>query len=282
VNGDGETTMELQYKPPLDIEQALDLVLAAAAHRSSNDKHSEFGTLIINEYFVRLRENYKNDPVATLYMDNLMSAAASAIHAFSVERDLFQTRWHGFVQQHQYEIERANKLDDYSPFKEKGIWGKAISLAGGAGLGAVLGEVVQQYAIKSGLFLLGVITAGAVISLILFDVFLNLYRDRRLSKAALDFPTTLEADWRARSLVTYRVILKQFLLSAIKIREEFYPDLPTLSGERLFSRYQIPHIQFALDTEPKTELGITDEIDATLDQIVERHFAFKPREEVKQ
>lgn len=274
--------MDQHSKPPLDVEQTLDLILAAAAHRSSNDKHSEFGHLIITEYFIKLRENYRDDPVAMRYLDNLMAAAASAIRAFSVERDLFGTRWQAFIQQKQFELDRANKLDEYSPFKEKGIWGKFISLAGGAGVGAVLGELIQQYTIESGLLLPGMIIAGAISALILFDIFLNWYRDRELRKIELTFPITLESDWRERSLVSYRVILRQFLISAIKIREEFYPDLPTIFGERLFAAYQIPHIQFIPGTELEADRKTTDGIDPVLDTIVERHFAFKPKGDVKQ
>lgn len=126
--------------PPLDIEQALDLVLAATAHRSQNEKQSQFGKLIIDQYFVNLKEQYKDDETARKYLNNILISAASAVRAFSVAHDIFGTRWQSMVEQKKYELERINKLDEYSPFKEKGYWGKIISIISGAGIGSALGE----------------------------------------------------------------------------------------------------------------------------------------------
>lgn len=115
---------------------------------------------------------------------------------------------------------------------------------------------------------------GIVAGLILFEVFLNAYRERRLKKISQRFPEELESDWRSKTLQTYRLILRQFLLLAIKIREEYYPHLPTIEGRRVFDEYDIPHIQFSEKPQGNLNSEI-DELYAKLDKIVEKHFAFR-------
>jgi hypothetical protein len=262
-------------KPPLDIEEALDLVLAAAAHRSSNERHAEFGRILLDEYFVKLRERYKADELASRYLDNLFACVASAVRAFSVERDIFGTRWNYLLQQRKYAIERANSLDRYSPFKEEGVWGKVFSIIGGGGLGGLVGEFITNWLGQSNVLLIFSIGIGVLVGLFAIDFLLNLYRERVLAKVEKDFPRTLEESWRQETLAQYKLILRQFLLSAIKVREEWYPHLPTINGKRVFMSYDIQHIQFEADCATTNEApGSIESLWKELDKIVERHMAF--------
>jgi hypothetical protein len=265
-----------ENKPPLDVEAAIDLMLAATAHRSQNASHSAFGKMVIDEYFVKLREEYKSDPIAKRYLDHLFAAMAAAIRGFSVERDIFGTRWQSLQEQKQYEIGRANRLAQYSPFAEKGIWGKVIGIIGGAGFGGVLGEIGKVYLVASNLLVLSAALFAAVLGLILFEVFLNRYRDHRLQRMAQAFPDSLHEHWEQRSLSNYRLLIKQFLLAALKIREEFYPHLTSMNGVRIFEAYKIPHIDFS-NHQPcdSTVFKEAAELDPMLDTIVDRHFTLK-------
>ena len=83
----------MENKIPLRLEQALDLILAIPAHRSSNANHAKFGNLVVEEYFIKLRDEYKNDKIAYMYLSNIFAAIASSVRAFSVQRDIFQTKW---------------------------------------------------------------------------------------------------------------------------------------------------------------------------------------------
>src|SRR5689334_18985207 len=98
----------IENRPPIDVESAIDLILAAAAHRSNNAKHSEFGKFILDQYFIKLREEYKDDPIGKRYLDNLFAAIAAAIRGFSVERDIFGTQWLSLQEQKQYELDHVN------------------------------------------------------------------------------------------------------------------------------------------------------------------------------
>lgn len=265
-----------QNKPPLDVESAIDLVLAATAHRSQNANHSAFGKMVLDEYFIKLREEYKSDPVAKHYLDNLFAAMAAAIRGFSVERDIFGTRWQSLQEQKQHEIARANRLAQYSPLTEKGVWGKVIGILGGAGFGGILGEIGKTFVVASNLLMLSSVFFAAVLGLILFEVFLNRYRDRRLKGIAQEFPNSLYQQWEQRSLSNYRLLIRQFLLAALKIREEFYPHLTSINGGRIFDAYDIAHIDFSdHPSRDSTTFKEATELDRLLDAIVERHFTLK-------
>jgi hypothetical protein len=263
-------------KPPLDIEQTLDLVLAATSHRSQNEKHSQFGKLIIDQYFVNLKEQYKDDETARKYLDNILISAASAVRAFSVVRDIFGTRWQSLAEQKKYELERINKLDDYSPFKEKGYWGKIISIISGAGIGSAMGEAAKNYYNTSNILILSLGAVGIAVGLFAFDFILNIYRERRIKKINLNFPETLESDWKTKTLKQYKSILKDFLISAIKIREQYYPELPSILNEKIFEKYNIPHIQFNESLNVNSLIDFPEKFDKYLDEIINRHFSLNP------
>lgn len=51
------------------------------------------GIYYIEEYFIKLREEYKDERIAYMYLNNLFGVVASSVRAFSVQRDIFQTKW---------------------------------------------------------------------------------------------------------------------------------------------------------------------------------------------
>jgi len=261
-------------RPPLDVEQAMDVILAATAHRSTEERHREFGKLVLDRYFTQLREEYKNDPTAKGYLDNLIASMASAVRAFSVERDRFGRRIKALETEKQQQVEAANRILDYSPLKEKGVWGKAFSIIGGGGIAVALrtGFALEVHAAPW--LLLAFAAAGAVIGLVACEVLINWYHDRQRDRVEEHFPNRVEYEWQTRSLRSYHKILRQFLVSAIKIREEYYPELPTLGGKRLFNLRGLPHLNFVGEGAATEEEIGTDE-NLMLDAVVERHFALE-------
>ncbi len=259
-------------RPPLDVEQAIDVVLAAAAHRSRDERHREFGKWVLERYFTSLREECKADLTAKGYLDNLIASMASAVRAFSVERDIFATRWSALEKEKQGQIEAANRILDYAPLKEKGVWGKAIGAIGGSGMLVALRAQFLLKAKAAPWIPLAFAAAGAVIGIVLLEILVNLYHDRQRDKIEDRFPDRIQETWRTETLVSYRRIMRQFLISALKIREEYYPDLSSVSGMRLSELQGFPHVQFAGEkAEGDTPWAA---IDASIDPIIERHFAF--------
>lgn len=260
-------------RPPLDIEQAFDVILAAAAHRSRDEKHREFGKMVVDRYFTQLREECKSDLTAKGYLDNLIATMASAVRALSVERDIFATKWAALEQEKQSQIEAANRILDYAPLKEKGVWGKAIGVIGGSGILIVVRAKFIVEAKSAPWLILAFAATGGVIGLVALEFLVNFYHDRQRDRIEDRFPNKVENKWRTETLVSYRRIMRQFLISAIKIREEYYPELPTIKGKQIFAANVFSHIPFAEYVE-HNDGQTRAEIDCFLDGIVERHFAF--------
>ena len=266
--------MSESSRPPLDVEQAMDVILAAAAHRSTEERHREFGKLVLDRYFTQLREDYKDNLTAKGYLDNLIASMASAVRAFSVERDRFGRRIEALETEKQQQVEAAKRILDYSPLKEKGVWGKAFGIVGGGGIAVALRTGFALEVHVAPWLLLAFAAAGAVVGLVACEFLINWYYDRQRDKIEENFPDRVESAWQTRSLRSYHKILRQFLVSAIKIREEYYPELPTLAGTRLFNLRGMPHLNFAGEG-PASDEEISADLNLMLDAIVERHFALE-------
>jgi len=263
-------------KPPLDIEQAIDLILATPAMFSKKSEgQREFGKMIVEEYYLKLRVENKDDPIAYRYLVNLFAAISSAVRAFGVQRDIFETSWKAIDDIKKAELEAAKSLTDYSPFREGQFWkkleGYILGGLGGGGLGFVIGALLARAEYPK-LVILGFVIFGVVIGIILLDVFLQRIKHRRIKQIMNDYPVDLTKKWKEETLPKYRKIIKDFLYTAIKLREEFYPDLSTIGDKKVFAGNTIPHISFGSD---KSGDGLSkEEIESFLDKVIERHFAF--------
>jgi len=257
--------------PPVDIEQWLDFVIAAAAHRSRSEAQRKFGELLINRYFIALREDYKDDPVARAYLDNMLCAVASAVRGFSVVRDVFATNWETIREAKEREKARAERLDAFAPFRENGYWKKAIGIAGALGLLSVILSGFQQWIGSLPWALVAVLAIGAIVLLFVIELFVDWLRNRRLAKVEEGFPDDIYDFWQEKALTDYRMVLRRFLLLAIKIREEFYPHLGTLHQGKVFEDYPVPHIGASGKADRQGDL---EELEGRLAAVVEQHFAF--------
>jgi len=264
-------------RPPVDIEQWLDFVIAAAAHRSRDEAQRKFGELLINRYFVNLRDEYKDDPVAKAYLDNMLCVVASAIRGFSVVRDVFEANWETIREAKEREKARAERLDAFAPFKRDGYWKPAVAVIGALGLLSPVLARFQQSIGNLPWILVAALAVGVLVALISMELFVDWLRNRRLTKVEGRFPEDLYEFWQEKSLKGYRMVLRQFLLLAIKAREEFYPNLTTLDLRKVFENYPVPHIDCGVrgETEPQSDVK---ELEENLAAIVEQHFAFKLKE----
>jgi len=263
-----------QQRPPVDIEQWLDFIIAAAAHKSHDEAQRKFGEMLIDRYFVTLRDEYKDDPVARMYLDNMLCAVASATRGFSVVRDIFQTNWQAIEKTKNLERARAERLDAFAPFKKDGYWLLAVALISALGLlSPVLAGFRQSIGNLPWILVLA-LAVGIIVLLIIMELFVDWLRNRRLSRIEERFPAGLYELWREECLRGYREVARQFLLLAIKMREEFYPNFTTLNQRKVFERYAVPHIDCDVrgETDPESNLK---ELDQQLAEIIEQHFAFK-------
>lgn len=264
-------------KPPLDIEQAIDLILATPAMFSkSSDGQKDFGKLIVDEYYLKLRAENKDNPVAYRYLVNLFALISSAVRAFGVQHSIFETKWKTIDEIKQNELEAAKRLTDYSLFKGGKVWeklqGQIVTLIGGGSIGATAGILIkpESYAVP----FIGALTLfGWFAGIIGLDYWLQKRKDSRISEVLKKYPMDVSDKWKAETIPQYKKIIKKFLLSAIKIREEFYPNLPTFNNSKIYQSEMLRHIQFEESKIGTTKLT-KEAIDEYIDSIIERHFAF--------
>jgi hypothetical protein len=182
-----------------------------------------------------------------------------------------------FREAEKIERDRAQRLDAYAPFNEDGYWKKAIGIAGTLGLLSATLSGFQEWIGNLPWMLVGVLAVGVIVFLFGVELFIDWLRNRRLTTIEERFPERLYELWENKALGSYRRVLYQFLLLAIRIREEFYPNLKTIGELNVFERYPIPHINCGVQEEHNSQ-GSLDELEERLAAIVEQHFAFKPKE----
>ena len=265
--------------PPIDAEAALDLVLALPAHRSHNPSHASFGKQILDEYLVGVRARHKDDPVASRYLDNLLAAIASAVRAFSVERDMFATRWDGIFEIKKADLERAKRIDRYSPFSEGNYWNKAIAILAAGGITVPLvKKIVEEMGITSTIAQAPIYLGGLIVLsfavLFFTDWLVFRYKAVRLARIEKLYPEEVERVWRQRSMSQYRLILRNFLLTALILRETYYPHLPSIGHLKILETFNIHHVTSRPPASVTGELKPINELYPLLDEIVERHLAF--------
>lgn len=259
--------METKEKPPLDVEQALDLILGLAAHTSGVEGQRQFGQLLITEYFVKLRERYQNDSEATRYLDNLLASVSSAVRGFAVARQATQVRWEALRAVQERQLELARRISRYSPLHEEGWFGKLLGGGGGAGAFGLIANVLSS----SEWTWLFASLLGMFVGICLLDFVLQRLSTNRMSAIERAGPVEQEETWRKKTIEQYRMILRDFLLTAIKLREEFYPHMTTFNGKKVFPSNGIPHMDFDMTTGVRATV---EELEVFLNQLIDRHMSF--------
>jgi hypothetical protein len=264
-------------KPPLDIEQAIDLILAVPSMFSTqNEAQREFGKIIVAEYFIKLREENKNDLRAYKYLVNLFTAISSAVRAFGVQRSIFSTKWQTLIDLKDEEIKSAKRITSYSPFRGDKFWNRFVGFIMSIGGGGSAFFATAKILLKgeySFIIFLAFFVFGGVIGIIALDILLEKMKNNRVNNIISKYPDDLSNKWKSENISKYKEIIKSFLISAIKIREEFYPELSTINDKKVFTSDIIKCIQFSQDCQTNSEITIED-VNTWIDDIVNRHFAF--------
>jgi hypothetical protein len=261
---------EHELTPPLDIEEALDLILACTANTSRQEGQRHFSDMFSQEFFVKLRQE-QEDPRARAYLIHLLPLIGSAIRAFAVERQIFETRWEALKAGHQERLKFVDGWVGYSPLNQSGV---LYRIAGPGALSAIFGVTFKMLGAANSAWFLAIF-GGAALGYLATDLSLKAWRHRVVQKLYAELPSEIDTQWQ-ESLIKYRKILEDFLLLAIKVRERFYPELPpAIAGQNggLYKTYAIPHVQFETGTQQEVELP--DSVKEAIRKIVERHFSFK-------
>lgn len=207
--------VEKPASPPFSLEQAVDLILAMPAHRSSNAGHAAFGKTLIDEYIVKLREKYQDDSVAYTYLTELFAAAASAIRAFSVQRDIYEAERKAQESLRDFRIEKAKRSWEYSLLDDfRGQIGTLFAGMTLTGLGVFLNAGYKSVAALPAVWL----------AVIIWDIMVRYYGEYRLEKAVARFPKASQKNWQEEAINKYKQIIVDFVVVAAGIQARHYPD----------------------------------------------------------
>lgn len=232
-------------RPPVAVEQWVDLIVASAAHRSHNPGQQAFGQALLQRYFVALPERYRDDKVALQYFDNMLCVVAAGVRGFSVVRDVFQTNWDALKSERDAAVAYMERLRQFAPLQKDGYWSKALGAALGAGLATPLAAAFSKTVSPAPLLWILVGLGGAAAGVIAVQWIVEWLVRREQRRIESAYPQKLLDEWQQKSLRGYRTVIRQIVPLAIEVSDRFYPGGSAPLGED------------------------------KLDEVVERHFAFK-------
>ena len=234
-------------RPPVDVEQWLDFIIGAQAHRSRNEGQRKFGDLLINRYFKSLCEDYKSDATAKLYLDNMLCAVASAMRQMSIYRDIFGTDWETLREAKEREQARAEQIVEFAPFKKNGFWKPAVATVAALGLSSPILAGFQKTIGNLPWILVAAISLLVILALFIMELFVDWLHNRRLDKVQKRFPADLYKSWQEKELNGWKSVLGKFMLLAENIQNEFYPELKASGPGKNMGEIVDRHIAFTLD-----------------------------------
>lgn len=257
----------MESKPPIDIESALDLVLGSTMRLSHHESQQKLGDFFLGHILSSAIEKYKDDEIASKYLYNLQCTIFAAIRGMAVGRDMFYTKWE-FLKKHEEDKEKfLDQLAGLSPLNVAGWFWRLAGLIAGAG---ILQIFVNSLSLRG----LGLSLVSLVAGVLLADVLLKKYRDKALKRIRRETQESMAKYWED-SLRQYKEVLKKFLIIVIKLREEYYPELKTLRGKRVFPSTSIPFVDFLPVSTQDTKIS-KEELEEFVGQIVDRHLSLQP------
>lgn len=233
-------------RPPIDAQNVIDLVFDATAFSSSDSRVHLLGEKLFTDHLCRLFEQYKGDPVALQYLNSLVAVLGSTLRAFAVEKLNYKRRILPLERIRDYEEKAIQDFIGALPLlpasTDGGKWSRrfAMSMLGllslGIGTGtALIGAVrLLELIATAGLALL---VASAIIYL--FSLIVRWLLRREMSRLASQAARELDTYW-GDSYKRYEAALMDCLIGAIRLQEEFYPNIKTFYDGHLFPRREFP------------------------------------------
>ena len=209
---------------PLPIEAWVDVILASAAHRSSNIGQQRFGEQLIERYFTAVPDRFREDEAASAYFDEMIPAVASTIRAFSVARDIFQTQTASMEALKEISLNHLQHMEALAPTSKSGLWGKGIAVLGAVGLVAPLHKALLATYTNVDLAWLLAIGAALALSIIALEILIHTLQAAQARRIESAFPSTLASTWRDEAMTQYRSILAKYIPRAIQITNRHFPE----------------------------------------------------------
>jgi len=226
----------------IQIDSAIDYMLAIPAHRSSNEAHRQLGKLALDE--LREYRDLAAGDTEKSYNKAIIAATLSAARAFSVERDRIAGIWRSIDEIKARRLRLLSAFRELSPLAKKNYWAKALALLSAAGFSAGvaqtsvassagpqavgLADILRSLPGSFAIWLIAAILVLEVASHLL-EWAVGTFLERQV-------PVEKQSRWRESTIGRYEEFTRKFVLECIDIQRSHYPDETTIAGYSVDSK----------------------------------------------
>lgn len=269
-----ESDSERPSEPPIHPEALLDLVQALGGLTSESEGQRDFALKLHKAYFEELPTRFERDERASSYLREVLTAVASAVRGFAVERTAFRS-----VRSAEQKLEELRSRVTSAKFfhapvdSESGAKAYAIvvKLVGGT---AGASAVVKGWSALSWWGVLAI--SAATLAWVLLGDLLFALLTVRLQLAAYRRTGDTDGDIRKafhRSVTSYKELSLLLLVTAERSRDRLYPRSRRLLGDICWSAVA-DHELDAFLRAPNAALGKRSPAEV-LSRIVDLHFGVR-------
>jgi hypothetical protein len=204
----------------LDINSAIQFILALPAHRSNNAGHQQLGIRTL-DYLFEFKAD--EDGIDCDFNKEIIISILSAVRAFSVERDALASRWDS-----QKEIKEKREIlissfKKFLPLEEDNHWAKIISFA--PFLATYVFLFINNLSLTWYQNIL-LISLPFIFLQLIGTLSIHIIHTKYLKRADKD-----KADeWQNSSMQKYQHIVSCFIDEYVSIFQKYYPDVKKLYG----------------------------------------------------
>ncbi|SFF90572.1 hypothetical protein [Sunxiuqinia elliptica] len=236
--------------PPISPQTIIDVIFAATASSSSDEKSNQMGTFLFKDFLNNLKEENKGNVTAINYLNNIIPVIGSTLRAFNVEKLNYKRKILPLEKLKQGELDEVDKqLNSWPLFsfiKATNNWtANGFKVFFGL-LGAYLGLNISKKEFSGELNMSIVLTIILVLLLSSLFVLLSMLvtrwiRHKQVKKIINQSATDLDEIWK-ESYKKYETSLFDCLVATIRAQEQFYPEILTFKDGHLFPRNDFPYM----------------------------------------
>jgi hypothetical protein len=262
---------------PIDTQNVIDIIFAATFYTSSDQYGAELGKRFLIDLFDNVKAEHKDDKRAQAYINAIEPIIGSALRAFSVEKLNYKRKI--------LPLERLSKGEEAAINEHIGILpvmavakssSKWSSMLANALFGLVGGSVAIVYTLdETMLALTSYAVIGASIAVLIASIITRTLKAFLIARLIKRTEIQLDKYWND-SYKRYESILMDALISSIRVKEMYYPEVLTFADGHLFPRKELPylHLHNASDLNPSLR-SIAALIDELL-EIIHARMSIKP------
>jgi hypothetical protein len=241
---------------PLGLDALLDVVIGLPMSMSSREAQRDTGVQLRDIAFARFNAIGARNPTSAAYIDEIVPTIWSASRGMAVGRDLFASKVKYLNEQEADTVGYLDALAGLAPLNKDGWLFRLLPLLP---LAVTAAAGIKKWGLKGWLSLIAV----SVLAVFVVDIVLKVIRWVFASRARKRTQDEMGRYW-SQALNQYRAVLRDFLRSAVRTAERYYPD----SAMRQF--------ELATGMKPKNLLMTEEDDIKALDALIDQHISLRP------